>query len=413
MSFQLRHTISGEEITVVAIGLFVAPNKMLLELMRLGVQVIFIEPIIGLHGGRGQPDRNRGPLSKEGVSIPWQVLHRGMKAIAVDFHQDEGKQLVLDLIKKNGLLVSNWPTRLAPWLLHSHLVEYCGPQVIKIQFDGGYDGRVANDYSMQGATGLAYATGESGGRPLTVPAAFFDMITGLHGVNAFHIALSHLAKTGEGGCYTISLEQVAFQTLAEVAWYPHAEVTGEKREPIGDNLLDSVHGHYRTQDGKFVTLNLLGEGTVRRLREATEMHDLAYNAQGREIRGDHARYRVVGEIKQQITNWIAARSQEEVLSILQGAGLIIEPCRDSLEAQKYAQTLPCFHPADDASLGPIHMPGPVIDTPCIEQIVLPSAPRPGEHTYEVLQEMLGISPEEIAELERREIIAGLPADEKL
>jgi crotonobetainyl-CoA:carnitine CoA-transferase CaiB-like acyl-CoA transferase len=409
MSFQLRYINGGQEITVVAIGLFVAPNKMLLELMRLGVRVIFVEPIIGLHGRRGQPDRDRGPLSKEGISIPWQMLHRGMKAIAVDFHQDEGKQLILDLIKKTGVLISNWPTRLAPWLLYNNLVEHCGPQVIKVQFDGGHDGRVANDYSMQGATGLAYATGEPGGRPLTIPAAFFDIITGMHGLNAFHIALSHLAATGQGGCYTISLEQVAFQTLAEVAWYPQAEVTGERREPIGDNLLDAVHGHYRTRDGKFVTLNLLGEGTVRRLREATGMRDLACDAQGHEIRGDHARYQVVGEIKQQIADWIAAHSQEEVLGILQGAGLIVEPCRDSLEAQQYAQTLPCFHQADDSDLGPLHVSGPVIDAPCLEQVVLPSAPRPGEHSYEVLEGMLGINPEEIAELERRGIIAGPPA----
>ena len=99
MSFQLRYISGGQEITVVAIGLFVAPNKMLLELMRLGVRVIFVEPITGIHGSRGQPDRDRGPLSKEGISIPWQMLHRGMKAIAVDFHQDEGKRLILDLVE--------------------------------------------------------------------------------------------------------------------------------------------------------------------------------------------------------------------------------------------------------------------------------------------------------------------------
>ena len=55
MSFQLRYSIDGEEITVVAIGLFVAPNKMLLELMRLGVRVILVEPIMGAHHGRGCP----------------------------------------------------------------------------------------------------------------------------------------------------------------------------------------------------------------------------------------------------------------------------------------------------------------------------------------------------------------------
>jgi 2-methylfumaryl-CoA isomerase len=221
-----------------------------------------------------------------------------------------------------------------------------------------------------------------------------------------------LATTGQGGCYTISLEQVAFQTLAEVGWYAQAEVTGERREPIGDNLLDAVHGHYRTRDGKFITLNLLGEGTVRRLREATGMRDLALDAQGHEIRGDHARYRVVGEIRRQIADWIVERSQEEVLGILQGAGLIVEPCRDSLEAEKYAQTLPGFHRVNDADLGPIYVPGPVIEAPCLEPVALPSAPHPGEHTYEVLAEVLDLSPEAIAELERRGIIAGPPPGER-
>ncbi|MCE2487787.1 MAG: hypothetical protein J4F42_19920, partial [Desulfurellaceae bacterium] len=64
MPFQLRYSIDDQDITVVAIGLFVAPNKMLLELMRLGVRVILVEPIIGAHKHRGLPDRDRGPLSR-------------------------------------------------------------------------------------------------------------------------------------------------------------------------------------------------------------------------------------------------------------------------------------------------------------------------------------------------------------
>lgn len=412
MTFQFRYRSDGQDITVVAIDLFVAPNKMLLELMRLGIRVILVEPIVGAHQGRGLPDRDRGPLSREGISIPWQMLHRGMESVAVDFHQEAGRRLVLDLIKKTHVLVSNWPTRMAPWLEYTRLVDHCGPQVIKIQFDGGYDGRVANDYSMQGATGLAHATGEPHGRPLTIPAAFFDIITGLHGLNAFHVGLRRLAETGQGECYRIALEQVAFQTLAELGWYAQAETTGESREPIGDDLLDAVHGHYATRDGKFVALNLIGDGAVHRLREATGMPTLAYDAQGHEIHGDHARYLVVGEIKRQIADWIAARSQEEVLKILRGAGLVVEPCRDSVEAEQYARTLPCFHQVDDPDLGPIWVPGPVIEARDLEPVTLSSAPHPGEHTYKVLGEVLGLSPDVIAALERQGIVAGPPACER-
>ncbi|HJY80635.1 MAG TPA: CoA transferase [Candidatus Binatia bacterium] len=406
MAFQLRYTVDGQDIMVVAIGLFVAPNKLLLELMRLGVRVILIEPISGAHQGRGLPDRDRGPLNRAGISIPWQILHRGMESIAVDFHHEAGRQLVLELIKKAHVLVSNWPTRMAPWLEYPHLVDHCGPQTIKIQIDGGYDGRAANDYSMQGATGLAHATGEPHGRPLTIPAAFFDIITGLHGLNAFHVGLRRLAETGRGDCYRIALEQVAFQTLAELGWYAQAETTGESREPIGDNLLDAVHGHYRTRDGTYVTLNLIGEGVWRRLREATGMLTLAYDTQGREIHGDHARYLVVEEIKSQIANWIAARSQVEVLKTLQGAGLVVEPCRDSVEAEQYARSLPCFHQVSDSDLGPIWVPGPVIEARDLEPVTLSGAPHPGEHTYKVLEDVLGLSPEHVTALERQGIVGG-------
>jgi len=304
------------------------------------------------------------------------------------------------------VLVSNWPTRMAPWLEYPHLVDHCGPQTIKIQIDGGYDGRAANDYSMQGATGLAHATGEPHGRPLTIPAAFFDIITGLHGLNAFHVGLRRLAETGRGDCYRIALEQVAFQTLAELGWYAQAETTGESREPIGDNLLDAVHGHYRTRDGTYVTLNLIGEGVWRRLREATGMLTLAYDTQGREIHGDHARYLVVEEIKSQIANWIAARSQVEVLKTLQGAGLVVEPCRDSVEAEQYARSLPCFHQVSDSDLGPIWVPGPVIEARDLEPVTLSGAPHPGEHTYKVLEDVLGLSPEHVTALERQGIVGG-------
>ena len=411
MPFQLRYSVNDQDITVVAIGLFVAPNKMLLELMRLGVRVILVEPIIGAHKGHGLPDRDRGPLNREGLSIPWHMLHRGMHAIAVDFHQEAGKRLVLDLIKETHVLVSNWPSRMAPWLEYEQLVEYCGPHVIKIQFDGGHNGRVANDYSMQGATGLAHATGEPHGRPLTIPVAFFDMTTGLHGLNAFHVGLRRLAETGRGDCYKISLEQVAFQTLAELGWYAQAETIGESREPIGDNLLDAVHGHYATQDGKFVTLNLIGDSVLRRLRAATGMTTLAYDTQGHEIHGDHARYLAAEEIKQHIADWIGARSQDEALQILQKAGLVAEPCRDSVEAEEYTHELPCFHAVDDPDLGPIWIPGPVIDTRDLEPVELSRAPHPGEHTYDILESVLGLSHADIAELERQGLVAGPPPSE--
>jgi crotonobetainyl-CoA:carnitine CoA-transferase CaiB-like acyl-CoA transferase len=291
------------------------------------------------------------------------------------------------------------------------VVDHCGPQVIKIQIDGGYDGRVANDYSMQGASGLAHATGEPHGRPLTIPAAFFDIITGLHGLNAFHVGLRRLAETGRGDCYRISLEQVAFQTLAELGWYVQAETTGESREPLGDNLLDAVHGHYATADGKFVTLNLIGDNALQRLREATGMQTLARDVRGQEIHGDHARYLVVSDIKQQIASWISTLSQTEVLQILQRAGLVAEPCRDSLEAEQYARTLPCFHHVNDPDLGPIWVPGPVIDARDLEPVTLTSAPHPGEHTDKVLEEVLGLSPVAIATLKRQGIVSGPPASD--
>ena len=410
MSFQLRYSIDGQDITVVAIGLFVAPNKMLLELMRLGVRVILVEPITGAHHGRGLPDRDRGPLNREGVSIPWRMLHRGMQAVAIDFRQEAGRQLVLDLIRETHVLVSNWPARMAPWLEYAHLAEHCGSPVIKIQFDGGYDGRAANDYSMQGATGVAHATGEPHGRPLTIPVAFFDMLTGLHGLNAFHVALRRLAETGRGDCYKISLEQVAFQTLAELGWYAQAETTGEGREPIGDNLLDAVHGHYCSQDGKFVTLNLIGDSVLHRLRKATGLGDLALDEQGHEIHGDHARYEQVDKIKQQIATWIAARPQEEVLSTLQKAGLVVEPCRNSVEAEQYARDLPCFHHVEDPDLGSIWAPGPVIEARDLERADLSSAPHPGEHTNTVLKEFLGLASDEIERLEEQKVVAGPPRE---
>jgi 2-methylfumaryl-CoA isomerase len=412
VAFQLRYQIDGRDVTVVAIGLFVAPNKMLLELMRLGVRVILVEPLTGAYHGRGLPDRDRGPLSREGVSIPWQMLHRGMESVAVDFRHEAGRRLVLDLIKKTHVLVSNWPTRMAPWLEYTRLVDHCGPGVIKIQFDGGHDGRVANDYSLQGATGLAHATGEPHGRPLTIPAAFFDIITGLHGLNAFHVGLRRLAETGQGDCYRIALEHVAFQTLAELGWYAQAETTGESREPIGDNLLDAVHGHYATRDRKFITLNLIGDGAVHRLREVTGLHSLAYDERGQELHGDHARYLRIGEIKRQIADWIAARSQEEVLKILRGVGLVVEPCRDSVEAEQYVRTLPCFHQVDDPDLGPIWVPGPVLEARDLEPVTLAGAPHPGEHTDKVLREVLELSPDVIATLEQQGIVAGLSAHEQ-
>ena len=117
------------------------------------------------------------------------------------------------------------------------------------------------------------------------------------------------------------------------------------------------------------------------------------------------------EIKKHIADWIGARTQDEALQVLQQAGLVAEPCRDSAEAEKYTHRLPCFHPVDDPDLGPIWIPGPVIDARDLEPTELSRAPHPGEHTYDILESVLGLSHADITELERQGLVAGPPPSE--
>ncbi|MGB2201688.1 MAG: CoA transferase, partial [Pseudooceanicola atlanticus] len=155
---------------VVEVASFIAAPIAGLHLAQLGAEVIRVDPIRNGH------DHDRWPLAEDGTSLYWEGLNKGKTTIAVDLTQDDGKNLVRDLIAETGILLTNYPPN--SFLNHAALAARRQDQ-ITLSVMGWADGRTAVDYTVNAAMGLPYMTGpaECDG-PVNHVLPAWDLISG-------------------------------------------------------------------------------------------------------------------------------------------------------------------------------------------------------------------------------------------
>src|SRR6478735_4500955 len=159
----------------------------------------------------GGIDFHRWPETPDGHSLFWTGMNKGKRSLAVDVRKPEGQEIVTALITApgpdNGVFLSNFPAR--GWLSDATL-RARREDLIYVNILGNPDGGTAVDYTVNPASGFAYATGPMGGSlPTNHVLPAWDIATGLTAAVGLLAAERHRTRTGEGQLVTASLADVA------------------------------------------------------------------------------------------------------------------------------------------------------------------------------------------------------------
>jgi crotonobetainyl-CoA:carnitine CoA-transferase CaiB-like acyl-CoA transferase len=182
-------------------------------LADLGADVVKVE------GPDGDETRSWGPpfIDHDGErsAAYFHACNRGKSSVTADFRTQEGRDLVLELVKDADVLIENFKVGgLAKYGLDYESLKAVNPRLVYCSItgfgqDGPYAHRAGYDYIIQGMSGLMSFTGAPDGQPMKAGVAITDLFTGLYAVIAVQAALRQRETTGLGQHVDLSLLDTA------------------------------------------------------------------------------------------------------------------------------------------------------------------------------------------------------------
>ncbi|HVD57414.1 MAG TPA: CoA transferase [Thermoleophilaceae bacterium] len=401
-----------EGMRIVEGSAFVAAPLGGMAMAQLGADVIRFDPI------GGGLDRKRWPVTADGQSLFWAGLNKGKRSIQVDLRSEEGRELVQALITapgpEAGLFLTNFPAR--GFLDYGKLSER-RPDLIMANIVGNADGSSAVDYTVNPASGFPWATGP---RNLSVPfnhlLPAWDAITGMLATTSLLAAERRRARSGEGQCVRVALSDVAFWMVANLGKVAEVQINRHERVKDGNYLYGAFGRDFLTRDGRRVMIVALTLRQWRNLVEATglgEAFDTIAKLMDVDLDEEGGRFAAREVIGATLKPWVLTRTLEEVRAIFDSHDVSWGPYQTFTqlveEDPRCSADSEMFEEVEQPGIGTYVMPASPLDFSAAERIPPRRAPLLGEHTDEVLTEVLGLSDAEIGRLSDRGVVAGVVA----
>jgi crotonobetainyl-CoA:carnitine CoA-transferase CaiB-like acyl-CoA transferase len=382
-------------------------------LADLGAEVIKVE-----RPGTGDDTRGWGPPylrdargEETSESAYFVSANRGKKSITLDLSRPEGQDIARRLAAGSDILLENYKVGALeryglgyPQLaaLHPGLV-YCS--ITGFGQSGPYRERAGYDFLIQAMGGLMSITGEpdgvTGGGPMKVGVAVTDVLTGMYAAVAALAALAHRERTGRGQHVDLALLDVQVAMLANQA--ENQLVTGRAPVRLGNAHPSIVpYQAFATSDGHLV-LAVGNDGQFTRLCLVAGHPELASDARFRTNAG-RVRNRVA--LVSILSSILAQRASREWIEELEAAGVPCGPINDLAEVFEDPQVVhrglrvEAPHPL----AGTVPMVGSPIRLSATPVGPPTAPPLLGEHTREVLLDVLGMSEHEVDALRARGVI---------
>lgn len=387
---------------------FVAAPVGGMTLAQLGADVIRFDAI------GGGIDYQRWPVTADGHSLYWAGLNKGKRSIAVDVRSDEGQEVVTDLITapgpESGVLLSNFPAR--GWLADDRL-RARRPDLIYMNIIGNPDGSTAVDYTVNASSGFPLATGPVGAvLPTNHVLPAWDVATGLTATTGILAAERHRTRTGEGQFVSLSLADVAFATVGNLGFLAQAQILGEDRPPLGNDMYGAFGRDFVTRDRRRVMVVAISYRQWQTLVRAVEIEEhLPFIERAFEVdlRREEGRYAARDALGALVGRWCEQRTLDEIGAVFDQHGVCWGPYQTFRQLLtddwRCSEQNPMFADVEHPGIGVVRTPGsPLAFSELPRQTPAP-APRLGEHTEAVLADVLGLSAQEIGSLHDRGVVA--------
>ncbi|RRV10483.1 CoA transferase [Pseudomonas sp. v388] len=354
----------------------------------------------------GDDARFWGPPFLDGESLWFLSVNRNKRSVRLDFSTVEGRAVLDAMLDKADVVVTNQTKDvqlklgMTPDQLRSGRDRLVVASITGFGLTGRNASKPCYDLIAEGYSGIMDLTGPSDAAPQKVGAPAADMLAGNDAAMAVLAALYRRQQTGQGATVDIALTEsmVRFTSPRITPYLGSGEVS---RRTGGRDSVIAVYQTFDTADEP-LTLSLGTDRIWQRFWELVQRPEmgldpeLASNAQRRERRE---------EIVAAIQDILLHKPRAEWLELLAGAGVPAGPIYRVDEVTDDAH----FHdrnlffqiPRDGHSLPQVGL-GIQLDGKAAGYRSAP--PRLGEHTHEVLGDMLGYTPEQIELLSNDKII---------
>jgi crotonobetainyl-CoA:carnitine CoA-transferase CaiB-like acyl-CoA transferase len=382
-------------------------------LADLGAEVIKVE-----RPGSGDDTRAWGPPYLKGTdgrdtseAAYFLSANRNKQSVTIDFTRPEGQRLVRELAMKSDILIENFKVGgLAAYGLDYESLKAINPRLIYCSITGfgqfgPYAKRAGYDFMIQGLGGLMSITGrsdqEEGAGPVKVGVALTDILTGLYSSVAMLAALASRDISGKGQHIDMALLDVQVACLANQAM--NYLTTGNPPRRLGNAHPNIVpYQDFPTADGDFI----LTVGNDSQFRKFCEVAGHREWADDPRFTTNKARVAHRAELIPMIRQATVFKTTAEWVAALEQVGVPCGPINDLAavfadpQVQARGLRVELEHPL--AGVVPqVASPLRLSDTP-VEYRMPP--PLLGEHTRDVLQQVLGLAAAEVDALRNAEVI---------
>ncbi len=369
----------------------------------LGAEVIKIE------NGAGDTSRSMPPYFKgKGFSAYFLGFNRNKKSILLNLKSPEGKKIFFELVKKADVVYDNFRPGVRQRLgIDYEACKKVNPRIISCSISGfgqtgPYRDRPALDLIVQAQGGAMSFTGEEGRDPVRMGLPMGDLAGGLFSVHGVLAALYWREKTGKGQNIDVSMLDCQIALLTYRAQYYF--LGGEIPVPIGSGHASGVPIRaFKCKDGKFIGLDAVTErlwiAFCESMGHPEWTKDPRYTTRVKRYENRKGLYEVVEKI-------FLTKTRDEWMKIFVEKGVPAAPVNTLDEAVTDPQVLhrQMIVDMDHPKCGKLKVTGnPIKMSECTDEVYNPH-PGLGEHTDQILGELLGYSKEKIEELRKAQAI---------
>ena len=380
-----------------------------LQLAHLGAEVIRIESQTRPCPSRLIPpwaDNEKGGFNRSGY---FNQYNQGKRSLTLNLKKPEGLELAKKVVAKSDIVTENFAGGVMDKMgLGYEVLRAIRPDIIMISLSGygatgPEKGYVSYGPPQVALSGMSSLTGYKDDQPRQAGFSYGDPNGGVHGTFAVMCALLHRAKTGNGQFIDLSQREACAMLLPEGLMEYAMNGTQPPRNGNRDPYM-APHGVFCCKGAdRWVSIVVGNEEEWQRFCKAIGQPALATDARFATLA---ARKENEDALEQIVTTWTNELSPDEVTQKLQHAGVAAYPTLDGndLLANPHVAARGYFVELEHAEVGKrrhLGIPWKMSRTPC--EIRRP-APLFGQDTDYVLEEIIGLSGDEIAALRTKEVL---------
>lgn len=378
------------------LGRYQAGPRCALMFARMGAEVIKVEAL------DGDESRRNGPTVR-GQSAYWVQYNSGKKSLAINLRTDEGKEVLRDLVKVSDFFLQNFrPGTIDVMGFGYDVLKELNPKIIMINVSaygqyGSMRDQVGFDPIGQAMGGLMSLTGLPDDPPMRTAFPLIDRITSLHATIGALAALRERDISGQGQTIDVCLADTGFTTneIPISAYLGSGHVV--QREGNGKGL----GGTYQTKDG-WIIIAANNNAMWGRMCEAVNKPEWQEDPRfatrdDRQANSD--------ALETELKEWFSQRNTRDAAEHLSAHSVPCAPVNTVEQAAKepLLQEREMMMEIPDPVAGTMWVTGKSIKFSRTPMVVNPT-PLIGEHTTELLSEVLGYDEEKISSLQDAKVV---------